>query len=108
MKAFLVKLVAIVRDLLQGEALRLIGYGAVVVVFIVSRILVLTGTLAETPSLDSILASVTGAIALVVEFARKYVYSQNSVAAIVLGVEAGTIPPIPAPGDVPGETVATD
>lgn len=90
LKASLTKVVAALRNVLQGEPLRLIGYGAVVVVFIVSRILILTGTLVETPSLDSIVAAVTAATAAIVEAARLYVFSPNSVAAIILGTELAT------------------
>jgi hypothetical protein len=101
-----VPLLNALRDVLQGEPLRFIGYGAIAVVVVISQVAVLLGYSKAAPDLDTIIVAVGGAVAFVTELARKYVYSPNSVAAIVLGVELGTIPPIPAPGDVPAATSA--
>lgn len=101
MMAKFVPLLNALRGVLQGNPLRAIGYGAIAVVFLVSQAAVLLGYSKAAPDLDTISVAVAASVAFVTELARKYVYSPNSVAAIVAGVELGTIPPIPAPGDVP-------
>lgn len=67
------------RYLLTGEPLRAISYGAVAVVWVASRILVATGHMAAVPDLDSILIAVTGAVAAVTEFGRRFTFSSNTV-----------------------------
>lgn len=70
----------LLRRVLQGEPLRAIGYGAIAVVFLVSRALVLTGYWTDAPSLDAIILAVSATVAGVTEFARRYVYSPITVA----------------------------
>lgn len=73
-----------VRGLLTGETVRAIGYGAVLAIYLGwHAALALNLTTVPAPTLDIILAAVAGAIALVTEFARRKVWSANSVAAIV-------------------------
>lgn len=85
--AFFDRLAAKLQPLLAGEPLRAITYGAVALVWIVSRALVITGILPIAPSVDAILIAVTGAISIIAaaiaEFARRWTYSPASVAAIV-------------------------
>lgn len=71
------------RDLLQGETLRFIGYGAIVVVFLATRIASAIGLDVEVPTLDAITLAVGAAVAAVTEFARKFVWSPNSAARLV-------------------------
>lgn len=75
-------ILAKVQDLLNGEPLRLVSYGAIGVVIIVSQIAVITGIWQNAPSLDTVLVAVTGATALITEFVRSIVSSPNTVAAL--------------------------
>ena len=83
-------IVAKVRDLLKGETLRAIGYGAIAVIFIGSKAVVefklVPGYAA--PSLDAIVLAVGASTAAVVEFARRFVYSENTVVTILSAVDA--------------------
>lgn len=69
--------------LLQGEPLRAINYGAVAVVYLVVKALVATGNLQDPPDFDGIVVAVASAIALATEVARQFVFSPNTVEAIV-------------------------
>lgn len=75
-------LVATVRGLLQGEPLRMITYGAIAVVIVVSRVLAMTGLWPDAPSVDMVLAAVAAAVAAVNEVIRQFVYSPASAAAL--------------------------
>lgn len=84
-----------VQSVLQGEPLRAIGYGAGVVIYFVARA---SGKIADVP-LDQAIVQASGALALlvsVVETARRFVYSPNTVAQI--------IGPSAAPAGVEGDT----
>lgn len=73
-----------VRTLLQGEPLRLIVYGAAVVVWLVTHIAqaLHVGNLAVI-DLDQALLAATAASVGLTELLRRYVYSSATVAAIV-------------------------
>lgn len=72
------------RQLLQGEPLRAIVYGAAVVVWLVTHIAAAmhVGNLAVV-NLDQALLMATAAAAALTEFARRWTYSPATVAAIV-------------------------
>ena len=67
------------RNLLTGEPLRAITYGAVAVVYLVSKASVALGFTADTPDFDGIAIAVTAAIAAVTEVARRFTFSSNTV-----------------------------
>ena len=67
--------------LLQGEPLRVIGYGAAVIVYLVAKITVLPDVSFETAVLDALAAAAI--VGTVVESFRHMVYSPATVAAIV-------------------------
>ena len=79
------------RTLLTGEPLRAIGYGAIAVVFLVSRALVLAGYWQGAPTLDVIVAAVGAAVLAVTEVSRAFVYSPNTVGRIGFG---NTVDPV--------------
>lgn len=74
-----------VRALLEGEPARMISYGAVVVVWIVTRVMVYLNIVEVAPDFDAILVAVTAAIALVTETIRRFVYSPATVNRMVMG-----------------------
>ena len=76
--------------LLSGEPLRAITYGAAAVGYFVARA---TGVLPEVSFDQAVIEAGTGfAILLsVVEFARKFVYSPNTVEAILAAIAASAI-----------------
>jgi RsiW-degrading membrane proteinase PrsW (M82 family) len=94
-----------IRDLLTGEPLRAITYGAIAVVWIVTHAAFAVGVLHNPPpEFDVILAAVSGAIALLNEVIRLYVYSPNSVAAmgaIASAPPASAAPPAESPASEP-------
>jgi hypothetical protein len=70
------------RGLLQGEPLRLIGYGAGIVIYLAAKAL---GNIPDLP-LEQALIQATAAIAVlasVIETIRRFTYSPATVAAIV-------------------------
>jgi hypothetical protein len=77
-------LLAKARELLQGEPLRAIVYGAAVVVWLTTHIAqaLAIGHLAVV-DLDQALLMATAAAAALTEFARRWTYSPATVAAIV-------------------------
>lgn len=84
-------LLAQVDTLLHGEPARAIGYGAAVIIYIVAKA---SGKFPDV-SLDSALVSAGTALAAVVgvvETIRHFVYSPNTVEAIVTNLP-GTPPP---------------
>ncbi len=99
--------------LLQGEPLRAIGYGAAVVVFLVANASGRFADLTFDEALNIALAAVTTLIGII-ETARRFVYSPNTVArvetaaiqrGIDVGVQAATgtefEAPVPAPAILP-------
>jgi hypothetical protein len=80
------------RGLLQGEPLRAISYGAVVVVWLASRILAAlhVGNV-QAVDLDTALVAVTGAIAAVTELSRRWAFSPATVETLLA---AATAPPV--------------
>ena len=79
------------RNLLQGEPLRAIGYGAAVVIFLVSNA---SGRFADV-SFDTAITLATTAVATligIIETARRYVYSPATVATIVTTPPAASGP----------------
>jgi hypothetical protein len=84
-------IVAKLRDLLKGETLRAIGYGSVAVIFLVTRAYVALGLAPagyEAPAVDAIVLAVAAATTAVVEFARRFVYSPNSVETILSAIDS--------------------
>lgn len=83
------KLAERLRALLQGEPLRLIVYGAAVVVWLATRIVPIVAEALGTQvnlqaiDLDGALATATVAAGVLTELVRRYVYSPATVAAIV-------------------------
>lgn len=76
-----------VEGLLQGEPLRLITYGAIAVVFVVSRGLALAGIWPDNTPVDAVLIAVAAAVAGLNEVIRSIVFSPATVEAIVAGQE---------------------
>jgi hypothetical protein len=70
------------RNLLTGEPARVIGYGAAVVIYLVAQAV---GTIPDQTFDEAILSAgaALAVIASVVETIRRYVYSPNTVEAIV-------------------------
>lgn len=92
-------------DLLQGEPLRVIGYGAAVVIWLVCNA---SGRFADI-SFDSALAltvSAAATLTAILETARRFVYSPNTVAVVAAAAYAAgadEVPvPIPSSGALPG------
>jgi len=92
------KLLALVRRLLSGEPLRMIAYGAVLVVWVVTRLAVSLGYATQAPDLDTILLAVSAAVAAVTEAARRFVYSPATVERIAPPMVNSAIP---GPGNLP-------
>lgn len=71
-----------VRDLLTGETLRAINYGAAAVIFVIAKA---SGRIDDIPFSDAIVLTATAATFVVgiTEAARRYVFSPNTVEAIV-------------------------
>jgi hypothetical protein len=101
-----------VRDLLSGEPLRAITYGAIIVVWVVTHAAFALGVTHQPgPGFDVILAAVSAALALLNEVIRLYVASPNTLAAeqaAAAGLEAAlnasgapTAPADVAPADAP-------
>lgn len=93
---------AALENILQGEPLRAIGYGAIVVVFLVTRGAEALGyTKFGEPTLDTIILSVGAAVTAVTEFARRFVYSPKTVAAVAAGAPVaatdGAVPDVANP-----------
>lgn len=90
-------LLSTARNLLTGEPIRAIGYGAIAVVFLVTRLAVLVGYRETAPDLDTILGAVAAAVTAVTEIARRFTFSPNTVEEIVtdLGGDERDIPPPP-------------
>lgn len=97
-------LLARIQALMQGEPLRVITYGAVVVVWVVLHVafaLNLIGT--QPPNFDEVLAAVSAAVIVLNEIIRQFVSSPATVARLVgdgPGVTvapAPTVPVVPAP-----------
>lgn len=87
-------ILARVTDLLQGEPLRAISYGAAIVVWLVVGIASQLGVVRFGPAitLQDALTDATAASAVLVgitETIRRYVYSPNTVKAIEAGVTPG-------------------
>lgn len=72
-----------VQELLTGEPLRAISYGAIAVTYLSSKVLVATGHMADAPDFDGIAIAVTAAVAAVTELARRFTFSPNTVDALV-------------------------
>lgn len=70
------------RGLLQGDPARVITFGAVAVVWLVTHIGFALGLLHQPPSFDAILAVVTAAILALNEGIRMFTFSPASVAVI--------------------------
>lgn len=99
--------------LLQGEPLRAIGYGAAVVIFIVTNA---SGRFEDVPFDTAITLATTATATLIgiIETARRFVYSPNTVTQVTnaalqrgvdIGVQAATgtefEAPVPAPVALP-------
>lgn len=74
------------QELLQGEPLRAIGYGAGVIVYFVARA---SGRFEDIPLDDAIILTGTAATTLigVIETARRFVFSANTVETVALVAE---------------------
>lgn len=81
------------RALLQGEPLRLIGYGAGFVIYFVSWA---SGSIDDIPFETAVTLAIAGAgtLATIIETARRFVYSPASVAQIT--AQVATAPPTAA------------
>lgn len=93
------KLLDQARDLLQGEPARAIGYGAAVVVYVVTRA---SGQLDDVP-LDQALVLTAGYVATiagVIESIRRVVYSPNTVEAIVEAIPASAVDGVAGPVNI--------
>jgi len=93
-------LLAKVRDLLSGEPLRAIVYGAAVVIWLVTSIANALGITRFGPeiSVESALTQATAASVLLTEIARRFTYSPNTVERVAAqaartGSATVTIPP---------------
>ncbi len=62
----------ILRELLSGEPLRAIGYGAIVTVYLVTHLLVALGYQNTAPELNAIVAAVGNATGAVVDFVSNF------------------------------------
>ena len=72
------------RNVLQGEPLRVISYGAVAVVWIVTHAAYASGiTTTQPPDFDAVLLAVTAGIASLTELVRRYVYSPITVERVI-------------------------
>ena len=79
----LTALLTTVRALLQGETVRVITYGAVVVVWLVTHVGYWLGWLHnQPPSLDATLLVVSAAVVAINEAIRQFVFSAATVAVI--------------------------
>jgi hypothetical protein len=76
------RILDILRRLLTTETLRMIGYGAIAVVWVVTRVALWAGWSTDAPALDTIAAAVSVGIAAVTEAARRFVYAPATVAEI--------------------------
>lgn len=101
-----------VQGLLQGEPLRLIVYGAAVVVWLATRIAPpiaaafgITLNFAAI-NLDSALLTATAAAAALTEIARRFVYSPNTVAAVATTSAVTGVPQVPPPPSSSDEVIA--
>lgn len=90
-----------VANLLTGEPLRAIGYGAAVVIWLVANA---SGKFADMSFESAIVLSTTaiGTLSGIIETARKFVYSPNSVQTIAneafdAGAAGAPQPAVPAP-----------
>ena len=84
------------RELLKGEPLRAIGYGAGVVIFLVTNA---SGRFEDVP-LDTAITLAAGAATTligIIETARRFVYSFNTVTVIAAEAAETGDPTIPAP-----------
>jgi len=86
-------LLAKVETLLQGEPLRLITYGAIAVVLVVSRILALVGVWPDATPMDAVLVAVGAAFAALNEVIRSIVSSPATVAAVKDAAISQATPP---------------
>jgi hypothetical protein len=68
------------RSALEAEPLRVITYGAVVVVWLATHIGFALGVAAAAPSFDAILALITGIVAAMAEIGRRFVFAPATVA----------------------------
>lgn len=83
------------RDLLQGETLRAIGYGAGVVIYLVAKAV---GSIPDLSFDQAVLQAGAAAAVLVtvIESARRFVFSPKTVAAIVTAPPAASGPVVAA------------
>lgn len=92
-------LLSTARNLLTGEPIRAIGYGAIAVVFLVTRLAVLVGYAESAPDLDTILGAVAAAVTAITEISRRFTFSPNTVEAIVEELDPGAPAPQPPDGE---------
>lgn len=73
-------------DVLQGEPLRAIGYGAGVAIYFIARA---SGNIEDVPLDQALLqgAALAATLVGVIETARRFVFSPRSVQAIKLGIK---------------------
>lgn len=81
-----------IRALLQGETVRVITYGAIAVVWLVTHAAFALGLAAQPPAFDVIAGAVSVGLAILNEAIRLYVSSPATVAAIVNTRPTGTGP----------------
>jgi hypothetical protein len=84
------------RELLKGEPLRAIGYGAGVIIYIVAKAL---GNVEDIPLDQAIVQAGLAAatLASVIETARRFVYSPATVEVIAERSAETGVPQVPAP-----------
>jgi hypothetical protein len=95
------------RDVLQGEPLRAIVYGAAVVVWLVTHIAkALNFDNFQVVDFDAAMLAATAAAAMLTELARRYVYSPATVNAIIASQDTTDVSAGDAPTDTPADAPA--
>jgi hypothetical protein len=80
------KILTALRNVLQAEPLRMVSYGALVVVWLVTHVAAgKFGLPTIPPDIDGLIVAVGVGAAAVTEFARRWVYAPDTVAKITTG-----------------------